>query len=214
MTRSKGSAADLTLQAKALGQPGDRRAWRTRAPVARDERQLIRADLQRLQRGPALRLVGVDPGMRHLVLVEELADHRHIRIAKMPEKANADEAGPFQHDPARLERFEQFVAEVGNLLDHPSQLGLANAVGPAGSPGIGRDGGRAVGQQRDVSGEFARAMDDDRLRLGVRFVHDRDPARLDDVKGQPALPGLEDGLAIFERAYLRQSGQCFRLRPR
>ena len=35
--------ADLTLQAQALGQPGDRGARRARAPVAGDERQLIRA---------------------------------------------------------------------------------------------------------------------------------------------------------------------------
>ena len=102
--------------------------------------------------------------------------------------------------PARLECFEQFVAKVGNLLDHPAQLGLTDAVGPARSLGVSRNDGGPVGQQRDVSGEFARAMDDDRLRLGARFVHDCDLTRLDDVKGQTALPGLEDGLAIFERS--------------
>ena len=45
----------------------------------------------------------------------------------------------------------------------------------------------------------------------ARFVHDRDLARLDDVEGQPALPGLEDRLAVLERADLRQSGQAFDL---
>ena len=149
--------------------------------------------------------------MRHLVLVEELADDRHVRITEVPENAHADETGPFQHDPARLERLEQFVAEVGNLLDHPTQLGLADAVGPARAPGVGRDDGRAVGQQRDVPSELPRPVDDDRLRLGARFIHDRDPARLDNVERQAALPGLEDRLAIFERAYLGQAGQAFDL---
>ena len=157
--------ANLTLQAQALGQPGDRGARRSRAPVAGDERQLIRADPQRLQSGLSLRLVGVDPGMRHLVLVEELADDRHVRIAEVPEEAHADETGAFQHDSARLERLEQLVAEVGDLLDHPAQLGLADAVGPARSPGVGRDDGGAVGQQRDVARELARTVNDDRLRL-------------------------------------------------
>ena len=156
--------ADLTLQAEALGQPGDRGARRTRAPVAGDERQLIRRDPQRFHGGLAVRLVGVDPGVRHLVLVEELADDRQVRIAEMPEDAHADEPGPLQHDPPRLERLEQLVAEVGDLLDHPAQLALADAVGPALSLGVGRDDGRAVGQQRDVARELARAVDDDRLR--------------------------------------------------
>ena len=39
-----------------------------------------------------------------------------------------------------------------------------------------------------------------RFRLVARFVDDRDLARLDDVKRQPALAGLEDALAVFERA--------------
>ena len=149
--------------------------------------------------------------MRHLVLVEELADDRQVRVAEAPEDAHADEPGPLQHDPARLERLEQLVAEVGDLLDDPAQLGLADAVGPGLAPGVGRDDGGAVGQQRDVAGELARAVDDDRLRLVGRFVHDRDLARLDDVEGQAALPGLEDDLAVLERADLGQSGQGFDL---
>ena len=54
-------------------------------------------------------------------------------------------------------------------------------------------------------------MDDDRLRLVGRFVHDRDLARLDDVKRQSALAGLKDGLAVLERAQFCQSGQAFDL---
>ena len=42
-----------------------------------------------------------------------------------------------------------------------------------------------------------------------RFVHDRDLARLDDVERQAALPGLEDELAVLERADRGQSGQAF-----
>ena len=171
----------------------------------------MRLDSQRFQRGLTLCFVGVDPGVRHLVLVKELADNRHIRITKMPEKANADKTGAFQHDAARLECIKQFVAEVGNLLDHPAQLGLADAVSPARSLGVRRDNCRPVSQQRDISGELVRAMDDDRLGLGARFVDDCNLTGLDDVKRQTAVPGQEDGLAIFERAYLPQSGHAFDL---
>ena len=101
-----------------------------RAPVAGHERQLIRLDAQRLHGGLTLRLVGVDPGMRHLVLVEELADERQVGIAEVPEDAHADEAGSFEHDPARLERLQQLVAQVGDFLDDPAQFRLADAVGP------------------------------------------------------------------------------------
>src|SRR5271165_5417128 len=111
---------------------------------------------------------------------------------------NADEAGPLQHDPARLKRLEQLVAEVGNLLEDPAQLARGDAVRPCIALGVGRDGGRAIGQQRDVAGELARAVDDDRLRLGRRFVHDGDLARLDDVERHAALPGLENELAVLE----------------
>ena len=185
--------ADLALQAQALGQPGDRGARRARAPVAGDERQLIRADSERLQCGLALGVVGVDPGMRHLVLVEELADDRHVRVAEVPEDAHADEPGPLQHDPARLERLEQLVAQVGDLLDHPAQLGLADAVGPGLAPGVGRDerqGDRSSSETSPVNSP--RAVDDDRLGDIRRFIHDRDLAGLDDVEWHAALSGLEN----------------------
>ena len=52
-----------------------------------------------------------------------------------------------------------------------------------------------------------RAVDDDRLRLVSRFVHDGDLARLDDVERHAALPGLENELAVLERADRRQSGK-------
>ena len=39
----------------------------------------------------------------------------------MTEDPNADEARPLEHDPARLERLEQLVAQVGDLLDNPPQ---------------------------------------------------------------------------------------------
>ena len=49
------------------------------------------------------------------------------------------------------------------------------------------------------------------FELVGRFVHDRDLARLDDVERQAALPGLEDELAVLERADRGQSGQAFDL---
>ncbi len=105
--------------------------------------------------------------MRHPILVEELADHCHVRIALVPEEAHADETGALEHDPPRLERLEQLVAEVGDLLDHPAKFGLADAVGPARPSGVGRDDRGAVGQQRDIPGELARPVDGDRVRLGA-----------------------------------------------
>ena len=72
--------------------------------------------------------------MRHLVLVEELADLRQVRVAEVPEDAHADETGAFEHDPARLERLEQFIAEVGKLLDDPSQVGLGSRSRPGTLP--------------------------------------------------------------------------------
>ena len=203
--------ADLPLQAQALGNSTDRGPRRPRAPVAGDERQLLGGDPQRLHRCLAVRIIGIDPGVRHLVLVEELTDLRQMPVTDMAEDANADETRLLQHDPARLERLEQLVAEVGDLLDDAAQLALADAVGPGFAPGVGRDGGGAVGQERDVACELVRAVHDDRPRVIGRFVHDGDLARLDDVKRQTALPGLEDELTVLERANRRQFRQAFDL---
>src|SRR5262245_21508835 len=72
---------------------------------------------------------------------------RQVRVAEVPEDSHADVARPLQHDPARLEGLEQLVAEVGDLLEDPAQVALADAVGPGLASGVGRDDGEAVGQQ-------------------------------------------------------------------
>ena len=149
--------------------------------------------------------------MRDLVLVEELADDRQVRIAQRSDDAHPDEAGTLQQDPARLERLEQLVAEIGDLVNHPAQVAGPDTVGPASPLGVGRDDGRAIGQQRDVARELAWTVDNDRPRLVARFVHDRDRARLDDVEGEAALPGPEQGLAVSERTEVGHAGQGFNL---
>ena len=128
---------------------------------------MIRGDPQRLHGGLAVRLVGVDPGVRHLVLVEELTDLRQVRVVVVAEDADTDEPRSLQQAPPRLERLEQLVAEVGDLLNDPPQLTLTDAVSLRFAFGIGRNDCGAVSQQRDVACELVRAVDDDRLRLSV-----------------------------------------------
>ena len=73
-------SANLTLEAQTFRESGDRRSWR-RSAVAGDEGQLIRSDAQRLEGDLSLFLVGIDQRVRHPVLIEELANNRHVWVA-------------------------------------------------------------------------------------------------------------------------------------
>ncbi len=144
--------ADLPLQAEALGQPGDRRPRRPRAPVAGHERQLVGRD------APATPCAARPAGSSASIQVcGTLFLSKNSRISvrsgspRCPKTRTPTKPGPLQHEPPRLERLQQLVAEVGDLLDHPAQLGLADAVGPDRPPRRrprSRRGGRSEARRR------------------------------------------------------------------
>lgn len=192
--------ADPPLQPEALGDPRDARPRRARPLAADDVRELVAGDVQPGQGRPAGLVLRVDPGVRHLVLVEELADRVDLRVAQRPEHPDADEPRPLEHLPADLERLDQLVAQVGQLADHPPELLGRHAIRPTCPLRVGRDHRRPIRQHRHVAREVARPVHRDRPGLVARLVDQGELAGLDHVEAVPPLPGAEQGLAVGELA--------------
>ena len=103
--------------------------------VASHERQVVGTDSERLHRRPAVFVFHIDPGMRNLVLVEELTNGRQFAVAERSKHTHANESGTLENRPPRQKGFEQLVAQVGNLLDHPAAARCWECNKPGSLPG-------------------------------------------------------------------------------
>jgi hypothetical protein len=138
----------------------------------------------------------VQPGERHAVRGQELADAEGILGVARSDHAQAGEAARLAQElPLVGERLEDEIAQRGATVEHVLEDVRRHGVHLAITAGDRRDDRRAAGQVRHVAGELAGPMDHQGPGRVVGGILDLDLARLDDEGLEVAVPRPDEGLA-------------------
>ena len=153
----------------------------------------------------------VEPGERHAVLRQEVADPEGVlRIARADHAQAREVSRLAQKLPAGDERLQDEVAEVRVMVDELPQRVGRYLVDFAIAAGNGADERRSAGQLRHVAGELAGSLDGDGFRRVAGFVHDLDLAGLDDEELGVAVADFEESFPVPVVLEHRQRAACER----
>ena len=147
----------------------------------------------------------VQPGERHPVLGQEVADPEGVlRIARADDAQAGEIPRLAQQLPPGDERLQDDVAQVRMIVQEMPQGVGRDLVDFGIAPSDGPDDRRAAGQLRHVACELPGPEDRDGPRLFAGLVHDLDLAGLDDEETEVPVADLEELFPIRVALELRQ----------